>query len=115
MVNVLHDDTIESGDRMNDTLSSSIGTELENTENGDCHATPASDSQEPGGTPPPAPGSGRLQPIAAKVLMKILYAAVSACCMLFVIWRLSSPNGRPSVTASFIDLRVTLTHPNISI
>ena len=75
MVNVLHDNTIESGDRMNDTLSNSIGTELENTTNGDCHATPAQDSQEPGGTPPSAPDAGRLQPIAAKVLMKILYAA----------------------------------------
>ena len=75
MVNVLHDNTIGSGDRMNDTLSNSIGTELENTTNGDCHATPAQDSQEPGGTPPSAPDAGRLQPIAAKVLMKILYAA----------------------------------------
>ena len=28
-----------------------------------------------GGTPPPAPDAGRLQPIAEKVLMKILYAA----------------------------------------
>ena len=38
-------------------------------------AVPAQSGKENGGTPPPAPDEGRLQPIAAKVLMKILYAA----------------------------------------
>ena len=36
---------------------------------------PAQSGKENGGTPPPSPDEGRLQPIAAKVLMTILYAA----------------------------------------
>ena len=69
------DSKLESGDRMNDTLPKTNGMRHENTENGDCHAAAAQGSQGPGGTPPPVPDAGRLQPIAAKVLMKILYAA----------------------------------------
>ena len=74
--------------------------------------------KEHGGTPPPSPDEGRLQPIAAKVLMNILYAArlcrfdlLRAVCHL----RLVSPSGRPGVTASFIDLCVTSTPPSISV
>ena len=53
--------------------------EFERAENGDCHATPAQDGLDHGGTPSPTPDAGRLQPIAAKVLMKILYAARLCC------------------------------------
>ena len=75
MVNVCHDATHNPGDRKLYSLSELIGTEHDQAENGTYHATPVQDRKDLGGTPPPAPDHGRLQPIVAKVLMKILYAA----------------------------------------
>ena len=75
MANVNHDAVPKSGDRVQYTLPDSTEMGHDKAENGGCLAAPAQARQEPGGTPPPAPDVGRLQPIAAKVRMKILYAA----------------------------------------
>ena len=75
MANVCRDATLNPGDRKLYALSELIEMENDKAENGVFHATPAQDRQDHGGTLSPAPDTGRLQPIAAKVLMKILYAA----------------------------------------
>ena len=75
LANVRQDATHQTSDRKLYALSELIEIEYEQAESGDYHATPAQDRQDHGGTPSPALDTGRLQPIAAKVLMKILYAA----------------------------------------
>ena len=75
MANVCRHATRKTGDRKLYALSELIEIEYDKAEDGAFHATPAQDRQDHGGTPSPAPDTGRLQPIAAKVLMKILYAA----------------------------------------
>ena len=75
MANVRRDATHKSGNRKLYALSEPIEMEYGQAEDGDCHATPAQGRQDHGGTPSPTPDTGRLQPIAAKVLMKILDAA----------------------------------------
>ena len=75
MANVCQNATHQLGDGKQYNLSELVEMEHDRAENGAYHATPAQDRKDLGGTPPPAPDQGRLQPIAAKVLMKILYAA----------------------------------------
>ena len=50
-------------------------TEQPKDENIEADNLSSQSKKDSGGTPPPDPDQGRLQPIAAKVLMKILYAA----------------------------------------
>ena len=75
LANVRQDAAHKTGDRKLYALSELIEMEYGKAENGVFHATPVQDRQDHGGTPSPATDTGRLQPIAAKVLMKILYAA----------------------------------------
>ena len=115
MANVCRDATCKPGGRTLYALSELIEMEYDKAENGVFNAAPAQDRQDHGGTPSPTPDTGRLQPIAARVLMKILYAArlcyfdlLRAVCHL-------APNGRPNATASFIVLCVMLSRLNISV
>ena len=55
--------------------SSNIEAQCDHNYGVEVRAVPAQSCKENGGTPPPSPDEGRLQPIAAKVLMKILCAA----------------------------------------
>ena len=75
MANICQNATHQISDGKQYNLSELVEMEHDRAENGAYHATPAQDCKGLGGTPPPAPDQGRLQPIAAKVLMKILYAA----------------------------------------
>ena len=75
MANICQNATHQSNDGKQYNLSELVEMEHNRAENGAYHASPAQDCKGLGGTPPPAPDQGRLQPIAAKVLMKILYAA----------------------------------------
>ena len=76
MANVCQNSTHQTGDGKQYNLSELVEMEHDRAENGAYHATPAQDRKDLGGTPPPTPDQGRLQPIAAKVLMNILYV----CC-----------------------------------